>query len=249
MVQQSLDTADPVLQKSWGPGKLHGSSQGQHLPPSMGTHPLHTQETTLPFPEWPAQVQMIIIGCTGAAANDSLYYSSTQEAQSWARTLLCQVLHKYELMTCGNVYIHKSRDRGIKKTTSFTFSNAARRTWAWPVTSTTTEKRERADLVKPFKQHKHKSTLSWILVHWQFLSCHLFYFHLLLHLELFLSCHQVGSEQSKNKTLLGSAVGTTEPCLHCPGCYKLSHFVCRGWKGTVKQSTWCDFPVPSNSWV
>lgn len=192
-MQEGLDTADPVLQKSRGPGKLHNRSHGQHLPPPMGTHPLHTQETPLLFPEWPEQVQIIITGCTGAAANDSLYFSSTQKCQSWARTLLCQVSYKYKVVSCGNVYIRKNRDRGIKKP-SFTFSNAARRTWAWPVTSTTTAKRERAELVKPFKQHKRRSTLSWILVHWQFLSCHLFYFHLLLHLGLFLSCHQVGSE-------------------------------------------------------
>lgn len=168
MVQQGLD-----LQKSWSPGKLHGTFH----PP--WEHTLHTQETALPFPEWPAQVQMIITGCTAAAANDSLYYSSPQEPQSQARTLLCQVLHKYKLMTCGNAYIQKNRDRGIKKS-SFTFSNAARRTWAWPVTSTTTAKRERAELVKPLRQHKHKSPQSWILVHLEFLSCYLFYFHLLL---------------------------------------------------------------------
>lgn len=206
------------------------------------------QQTPLPLPEWPAQVQMIITGCTGAAANDSLYYSSSQEPQAQARTPLCQVLYKHKLMTRGNVYIHKNRNRGMKKP-SFTFSNAARRTWAWPVTSTTTAKRERAKLVKPLKQHQHKSILSWILIHLQFLSFHLFYFHLLLHLDLLLSCLQLGSEQSKNKTLLGSVVGPTQPCLHYPGCSKLSHFVSRGWKGTVKQSTQWDSPVPWNSWA
>lgn len=73
-----------------------------------------------------------------------------------------------------------------KKPNSFTFSNAARRTWAWPVTSTTTAKRQRAVLVKPWKQSKYKTTPSWILVHSQFLNCHLFYFHLLLQFRTFL---------------------------------------------------------------
>lgn len=61
---------------------------------------------------------MIITGCKGAAANDSLYH---REPQSQVRTLLCQVLHKYKLMTCGNVYIHKNRDRGIKKNLIYLF--------------------------------------------------------------------------------------------------------------------------------
>lgn len=205
MVQQGLDTADSVLQKSWSPGKLHGT-----FPPPWE----HTQETALPFPEWPAQVQMIITGCTAAAANDSLYYSSTQELQSQARTLLCQVLHKYRLMTCGNAYIQKNRDRGIKKP-SFTFSNAARRTWAWPVTSTTTAKRERAELVKPLRQHKHKSPLSWILVHLEFLSCFcsIFTFSWKDRTFLILSSGWFRTEQEQNPAGLCGGPYTTMPSL------------------------------------
>lgn len=115
-------------------------------------------------------------------------------------------------MTHENIYICKGRDRGKKS--SFTFSNAARRTWAWPVTSTTTAKIERAVLVKPWKQHKHETTPNCISVCSQFLNRHLFYFHLLLQFKTFLilsSC--TPAEQEQNPTGLYSGPHTDMPSL------------------------------------
>lgn len=67
-----------------GPGKLHTSSLGQHLPLSniTGTtaHPLPThRKHQLQLADWPAQVQTVITHCPAVAASYYLFSSATPE--------------------------------------------------------------------------------------------------------------------------------------------------------------------------